>query len=195
MFDVVKVKDMSAQLGTLEIASLQDAKLDPELRAELKIPGKRTEFALPPAKLLGLTDILKKVENSPVLFEGEAEKEGEGFAILSLTSLTPELFGKATLLQDVDGIAIHRRLDEVKGTKTCSGYKSKGKPVPDLTLELKETEVVIYDRRSSDQVAKKIFPPEDRCPMFAFGGKGDRTQSSSAPTAAIENWLRTNVKR
>jgi len=67
--------------------------------------------------------------------------------------------------------------------------------MPDIELQLKETEVVIYNRRTGDEVAKKVFPPNNECPQFTFQRKDERKKDSSKPTRKIEAWLRTQAKR
>jgi hypothetical protein len=109
-----------------------------------------------------------------------------------------KLFGPAVLLQDVDQVAITRRLPEIKGGKKCAGYKDRaGKPLPDLTIRFKETEATVFDRRTGVVVQKKIFPPDEACPMFSFsiGGDREREQDSYPPTRDIESWLSSLAQR
>jgi hypothetical protein len=109
-----------------------------------------------------------------------------------------KLFGPAVLFQDVDQVAITRRLSEIKGRKTCTGYKDRaGKPLPDLTIRFKETEATVFNRRTGAVVQKKVFPPDEACPMFriSIGSGHDREQDSYPPTRDIESWLSSLVER
>ncbi|MBW2457978.1 MAG: hypothetical protein JRI68_25960 [Deltaproteobacteria bacterium] len=193
---ILKLKDVQTELGKLKIADLIKVTVDPKLTLKLQPPGYEAEIKLPPGRVLGLNDILKKVENGPVLFGEESEEAKKGLAILSLESLRPKVFGKATLLEEVDAIAVSHLLEEVKGTKTCKGYTDNaGKPMPDIELQLKETEVAIYNRRTGDEIAKKVFPPDNSCPQFTFQRKDEKSKDSSKPTRTIEAWLRSQAKR
>jgi hypothetical protein len=196
VFSILKIKDMQPEMGKLKIADLTKATLDPELSLTLEPPGYEAKIKLPPGQVLGLKDMLHKAENGPVLFGDESEAAKQGLAILFFDSLRPKVFGKATLLEEVDAVAVSHMLDQVKGTKTCTGYSDNaGKAMPNIELQLKETEVAIYNRRTGDQVAKKVFPPDDKCPQFTFQRKDDKTSDSNKPTSKIEAWLRTQAKR
>ena len=46
-----------------------------------------------------------------------------------------------------------------------------------------------------DEIAKKVFPPNNECPQFTFQRKDERKKDSSKPTRKIEAWLRTQAKR
>jgi len=88
------------------------------------------------------------------------------------------------------------RLAQVKGTRKCTGYKDKaGKAASDVDLQLKETNVIIFERRTDKVLQKKVFPPDDRCPMFLLRRAGENTQESSIPAEAIKGWLKTQIQR
>jgi hypothetical protein len=46
-------------------------------------------------------------------------------------------------------------------------------------------------------VQKKVFPPDEACPMFriSIGGDRDREQDSYPPTRDIEAWLSSLIQR
>ena len=133
-------------------------------------------------------------------FKGESDTDPKpGLSIMFMQGSTKKVFGQASVLSDLDAIAIANLLPDVKGTKTCTGYSStsktsKGKAMPDIELQLKETEVVIYDRRKGGEIAKKVFAPEKRCPSFVYTQQGENQKDSSIPTRKIEGWLRTQAK-
>jgi hypothetical protein len=103
-----------------------------------------------------------------------------------------KLIGRARRARDVDAIAIVRQLLEVKQTRTCSGYTGdQNKPAPDITLRLKETEVVVYDRRTAKSLRRFVLPPDPGCPGIVISlNPSDRTRDSGAPGAEIEAALR-----
>ena len=134
-----------------------------------------------------------------------ATRQIAGFAdvlVLTTFDLDEYVFGALRagaagfLLKDVDAVAKAERLPEVKGTKKCTGYKDNaGKPSPDMELQLKETEVIIFERRTGNVVTKKVFPPDTECPMFAFRRADEKGHDSSFPTTEIKAWLKTQIKR
>lgn len=198
IYDIVKIEDITGRLGEVPIAKLRDHKIDIAKSMTLDLPnGDWIELKLPPADLgLSVERALEKVENGPVVFAGEPADAKPRENIMLLESFDKKVFGRATVLADIDGVAIVRRLEEVKGTKVCSGYTdNSGKPMPNLELQLLETEVVIYERRTGEVWAKKVFPPDSECPMFTLRAPGEDKQDSSKPTQKIEAWLRSEVKR
>jgi hypothetical protein len=200
VYGIIKIIDMTEKIGGVPVDKdkQREAKLDPEATLTLELPtGEKADIKLPPSDLgLSVEEMLKKVENGPVLFGKEPPDEKPMENILFLEGFTPEVFGRASVLRDVDAIAKAERLAEVKGTKKCTGYKDNaGKAASDIELQLKETEVVIFERRTGNVVQKKVFPPSDECPMFTFRRADEKTQESSIPSTAIKSWLKTQVKR
>lgn len=200
VFAIIKILDMTEKIGTVpaDAEKQRDAKLDPEATLTLELPGgEKADIKLPPSDLgLSVDEMLKKVENGPVLFGKEPPDEKPMESILFIQGITPELFGRATVLRDVDAVAKATLLPDVKGTKKCTGYKDNaGKPTSDIELNLKETEVVIYERRTGNVVTKKTFAPDDGCPMFAFRRADEKGKDSSIPSEPIKAWLKTQIKR
>jgi len=172
--------------------------VDPETTVEIIRPdGSWAEVKLKPIKLNIYTfkRTLEKVENGPVKFPGEGDEDPiPGLSILYPDGSSKRVFGKAKVMSDIDAVALWHKLDEVKGTKKCTGYKnSKKEPMPDIELQLKEYEVTVYDRRKGTELAKKVFPPENRCPSYVTT-TGNNQADSSRPFRAIESWLRTQAK-
>lgn len=181
------------------VDKLMKYEVDPETTIELIRPdGSWAEVKLKPYKLNIFTfkRDLEKVENGAVKFPGEGEDDPiPGLSILYPDGSSKRVFGQAKVMSDIDAVALGRQLDEVKGTKKCTGYKnSKKEKMPDIELQLKEYEVTIYDRRKGGVVAKKVFPPENRCPSYVTTTKGENTATSSRPFRAIESWLRSQAK-
>jgi hypothetical protein len=197
---ILKILDMTEKLGDVPVDQdkQRDAKLDPGASLTLDLPtGEKGDIKLPASDLgLSIEETFKKIENGPVLFGKEPPDEKPMENILFVEGMTPEVFGRASVLKDVDAVAKSERLAEVKGTKKCTGYKDNaGKPAADMELQLKETEVVIYERRTGNVLQKKTFPPDDSCPMFTFRRADEKGHDSSTPTAAIKAWLKTQVRR
>ena len=196
--EIVKVKEVTSMLGKVPVDKILDYEVDPESKIEIIRPdGTWAEIKLPPTRIgYAIKDALAKVENGPVKFGDEGDEDPKpGLSILFNESISKKVYGQASVLSDIDAVAIARLLPDVKGTKTCTGYQSNDKkPMPDIELQLKETEVVIYHRRKGGEVAKKVFPPNKRCPTYTFQRKGENTSDSSKPTRDIEAWLRTQAK-
>ena len=200
IYDIIKLQNIEDQLGKVPVAKYRDYLLGPKAKLELELPsGQAASIELRQSDAaMSILSVLERVKNGPVLFEGEPKKEGGPSNVLLLETASMKLFGSAVLLQDVDQVAFTRRLSESRGRKTCTGYKDRaGKPLPDLTIRFKETEITVFDRRTGAVVQKKIFPPEETCPMFSFsiGGDRDREQDSYPPTREIESWLSSLVQR
>ncbi len=194
VFEIIKIKEMQDQFGQIPIDKLKKFELDPKASLEVIMPnGNWFELELPATTVgLSIDHVLKKVENGPVKFGDEKGDPKPGTSVLFMYGLTWKVFGQASLLSDVDAIAMARLLDEVKSTKKCTGYRSNDKkPMPDIQLQLKETEVIIYDRRKGGEMKKKVFPPDDDCPSFTFQRKGENKTDSSIPSKKIESWLRS----
>ena len=200
IYSILKIADMSDKLGDVpaDPEKQRDAKLDPGATLALELPnGATASIKLPPSGLgLSVDEALKKIENGPVLFGNEPPGGKPMESILYANGFSSPLFGRATKLRDVYALAKATLLPDVKGTKKCTGYKGKDdKPTSDLELSLKETEVVIYERRTGNVLQKKTFPPDTGCPMFTFRRADETTHDSSIPTQAIEAWLRTQIRR
>ncbi|WP_438008064.1 hypothetical protein WME89_04730 [Sorangium sp. So ce321] len=200
IYDIVKLDNVEGQLGKIPAAKYRDYLLGPKATLALELPsGQAASIELRQVDaVMSVLSVLERVKNGPVLFEGEPKQDSGQSNVILLETASMKLFGQAVLLQDVDQVAITRRLPEIKGRKTCTGYKDRaGKPLPDLTIRFKETETTVFDRRTGAVVQKKTFPPEEECPMFRLSLDGDREreQDSYAPTRDIEAWLSSLVQR
>ncbi len=187
--------DVRDKLGTLPV-ELGEAKLDAGVPLVIKPTNQPavTLKLMPQRVSFQIDDMLKKAQNGPLLFGKEAPHEGAPRSIMVVNYNHP-LFGSAATLADVDALAFERLLPAVKGTKVCGGYSSGGKKMPDLTVQLKETEVTVIDRRTGNVFKKQVFPPDGGCPFFVMTRSGENTVDSSRPNAPIDEWLRGLVRR
>lgn len=195
----IRVVDMVEKLGTLPAdATLRHkAKLDPEATLTLEVPGgAKVDIKLPPSDAgLSAEKMLDKIDSGPVLFGKEPPDAKPMQSIILVDSVHPKLFGRAETLRDVDALAKAQLLADAKGTKTCTGYKGNGGK--DIVLNLKETEVVIYERRTGKVAAKKVFPPNDKCPEMLYRSSKETSvekTDSRIPSDAVEAWLKSQIK-
>ncbi len=192
--DLIKVP-IKETIGAFTIDELEN--FDPGFSVVFTFAdGGTAETKAPPTGVAyGVSDLLKTVENGPVTFGTEVDDPNKTDSLYSPGALSgKEWIGKKGKLSELDYIAVSRQLPEEKGTKVCTGYTSDSKPAPDLTLSLKETEVIVYDRRTGAKVDTKVFAPDNECPMFSFRSSGDNTEDSTPPYEAVDSWLRTIVK-
>lgn len=188
--------DVADKLGDVTIDGLE--KVDSGLSLKLSYPdGREGESKLPPVDFrYGLAEALKNAEHGPVRFGKEADDPKKTDSLLLVQPMQFKLFGRGGKLSEVDYIAISTQLTEVTGTKTCTGYTDNaGNAMPAMTVNLKESEVVIYDRRTGDVVTKKTFEPDNTCPQFVFTAKDANSMDNYPPDEIIEAWLKTQVKR
>lgn len=197
VFEIAKLRNVEPELGGVYVSRLREQPLGPKDELVVTLPeGQRGAVLLRPVPAWStIGDTLKRVENAPVRFEPDPPRRPDRTAVIYADSLTLEVVGPAELLRDVDEIAIPHRREEVKGELVCAKFKdSAGRLKPPVTYRFKETEVVVFDRRTGAEVAKKVFAPEVRCPSFDFG-IDDRPRDSHASTREILAWLGGRVKR
>jgi hypothetical protein len=197
---ILAIADVTPKLGDLpaDQDKRRSAKIDPGASLKLELPdGSTTTVKLPPADpLLSVEEALKKVEHGPVTFGNEPPAKKPMGSILYPQGLGVELIGRADKIRDTYAVALATLLPTVKGTKKCTGYKdSKGNPMKDMDLQLKETEVVVYERRTGNVVQKKVFPPNKECPMFTFSRPDETSTDSMIPITDVGAWLKTLIKR
>jgi hypothetical protein len=195
IYDMVSV-DVRDKLAGVALDQLKS--VDVELTMKLELPdGRQGEVKLPPVYFdYGLRELFEKADGGAITFGAEPDDPKKTDCLVWPSGGELERYGKCGKVHEIDWIAVSHRLEDEKGRKVCKGYTDNaGNPMPDLTVLLKETEVVIYDRRTGDVVDKKVFPPDDECPMFTFRAKDETTQDSYPPTQKIQAWLRTKPKR
>ncbi len=140
--------------------------------------------------------LFEEVKDGPVRFGDEpARPDGPPRSVIDANT-SPQIFGTATTIRDIDAVAISTTLPAVKSARQCGGYKDDdGRPMAAVTLELKETEVKIYDRRTGKVIEQRRFAPKDECPSFVMVRAGsDPKTDSSVPHEEIQAWLQAWVQ-
>jgi hypothetical protein len=196
VFSIAKIESVEGALGSVPTGRIKDHALGPDDDLVVELPtGERATVRLKPVQAWSsIIGALRRVENGPVKLEPEAPRRPTKTSVGFVETLSLEVFGPAETLRDLDEIALPRRLTAVKGEKTCDGYKdAQGNPRPPVKVLFKETEVVVFDRRTGDQLASKVFSPEVRCPMFSFTKDG--SQDSYPTSRPIHEWLKRRVRR
>jgi hypothetical protein len=186
--------DVSAKIAAMPAKDLDSGTLEHGLTLVMRPKGKpEIVVPLPPIKFPGQSVyyIFEKVAKGPVKFPGDKPRpEGKPRSVID-ASMDPVVFGEAATLGDIDAVAVSSTLPEVKSTRQCGGYKdSSGNATGGVTLKLKETETVIYDRRTGAVLEKRRFAPKDECPAFAMVRSGDPSTDSSVPHEEVQAWLK-----
>ena len=132
---------------------------------------------------------LGKVVNGPITFGDEPPTPKQARSLFWIWET--ELFGSAQSIKDLDLVAVTKLPDVRKAS--CGTYTGNvtGTKVT-IDRDLQDMEMVVYDRRSGKQVARKLFTaPFIACPDSTFS----RDDLRSRPDAAtIRKWLATLVK-
>jgi hypothetical protein len=195
-FEQAVVADVSALLGEVTLRDLAavEAKVTPGEVVSLTQPdGSTGKLTLPPS--LVLADLLfAGIAEGPVKFGDEGDEDPiPGRSIIDPGWTMAKWYGKAKKLSDLDAVAIRTRPEEFTETKTCKGYETgSGNEKVDLEVRLKQAEVVVYDRRKGGEIARKMFPPNTKCPSSAF--VVERVVDSDVPEQEIDRWLRSLAK-
>jgi hypothetical protein len=135
----------------------------------------------------GLKRALEGVKDRPVTFVNEPADAPKEHSVVYIGTLTPKVFGPAKTVSEIDWVALHEDLPARRG-KMCPGYKDdKGGSPRTLPVEMQDREVVIFERKTAKEVARKKFEAPEKCPMFAFGD----TAKSYPNERQIESWLRS----
>ncbi len=192
---------LASQYGTLELSKWDTGAFKPKAAVELVLPnGKYTQLRSPPIRTgSDQSSLLRGVQSVPLKFASDAKlSPGKGLSVVLVDDFEVTALGPAKTLGEVIGVALVKTGD-TKGSKTCTKYvDKKGKPAPDVELKLKETRLVVVDRRNSEELVNKVFPPDETCPDYVavFGTSdtpGDTTTDSATPTKAIVRWLTAQV--
>ncbi len=179
-------------LGPVQFDAVEH--VDPKLTLKLTLPDGRTgETKIPPISFrYHLRDIFKEVEHKAVTFGTEPADPKPADSIFYVGGgMTGDIIGKSGTLQQIDFVAT-QDMQDATGKKTCNGYNG---PKPSIVVNLKPTEVSLWNRRTGDLVEKKTFPPDDECPMMAMTSSDSDAVDSYPPTEKIAAWLKTKVKR
>lgn len=179
--------DVTSWLGGVGLDELQQAELEGVTFEVTPVGGATFEVPVPRYTVYGVENVLTKLANGPVLFDGESPDQGGRIAnVLWLsTTITREVVGRpAKTLAELDAVAFTEQ--KPVGTRTCTGYVDEsGKPQPDVTLELVEATITIRNRRSGEQVATRTFPPLNECPGYLLEDK----TSTLLPEKDIKAWF------
>lgn len=196
IFSTVRLVSIEDELGSVPVARYRTHTVGPTDTLEVQIPsGDRASIALRPLSVgFTVARTLEGIENGPVRFDPEPERGARNSVALLETSGF-KVFGPAETVRDIDQLAVVRRRPEVVGEKHCGGEDARGRPLPNVTLQLKETEVVVFDRRTGEVAESRVFPPQDRCPTIALPSSREGPRDSYPPTRDIEAWLGTLVRR
>jgi hypothetical protein len=191
--------DMKPRLPGLRLDALE-APFEDKLALTIQPPGAESfALPLPPLKLSSYTleDLLAAVENGPVLFGDEPAppRDGPPRSLYWVRAPTGRArFGSARTIGELNAVAIAHRRPEVLARKTCGGYKRDGKPLPDVEMLVKETEVTVYDRRTGATIARRMFRGKDECPMFLIRFGNEPTIDAYDDNDGIASFLRALVQ-
>lgn len=186
--------EMTVYFGTVSTDDFLRGKVE-GASLQVEAPG-QAAFALPlPAQdALLLDKHLLAVTEGPLLYLGE-----EAVAVRPPKTLfwnhgaTNEILGApAATLGQIDAIAV---LGEAPaGERVCPGYQGDDGSIKDLTLELTEYTVTIYDRRTGETLGAQGFAPIDQCPTstFEFDGQSFKTKTVM-PEDPVRAWLEAQL--
>lgn len=188
-----KISALFGALPTAGVGSLE-ATLEGATFSVTPPGGAAIEVTLPPQQAYGVKDTLLSVAQGPLLFSGEVEGPGPIRNAIWWHFSGQEIIGTpAATVAELDAVVVVERPEGT--TKACTGYTDdSGNPQPDVTLHLKDTVVVIYERRTGSEVAKTTFPPDPECPTWLTAEKGSAaSRDSSLPLDDIRAWIGTQV--
>lgn len=193
IYEQIDAGDMAELMGELDLSGeLLKVRFDPKLSATLELPdGSKGDAPLPPSGVkLSIPAILARVEKGPLMFKGEPPDDPKKKALVVVWSNSNvTLLGDKVPLNQVDKIAVIHVPKEAKGEQSCS-YTSRT-----LKMVLKETESVVYDRRTGKELDRKRFAPHRVCPELVYvQGKQDAIDSQM-PQSAIEAYLKVQASR
>ncbi|MCU0658225.1 MAG: hypothetical protein MUF64_24075 [Polyangiaceae bacterium] len=176
--------------GTIELGS----NFDPKISLTVTLPdGRVGTAAVPPQRMnsFSLGQFLEATAGQGVVFEGEPKDAKRDTAYLTYAG--GRILGRKAPIREIDVVATLKKGAQ-KGTKNCSGYKSKDGSVRSVTLELFEGQAIAYDRRTGAEIARKTLAPNTTCPMTLFQAKDDPTADSNLPSTAAEAWVKTLLR-
>lgn len=173
-------------------------RVDLGLTLELSLPDGRTGSTAIPAVSFETSwqSGLNVIAQKGLIFGDETIEDHRSDGLVYASDDGLKLLGSARTFADVDFVAANGRTADETGRKTCRGYTdNQGKRVADITLVLRGVDVNVWDRRTGQLVETHAFPPDPTCPFVGLATGDNREVISSTPTAAIERWLKSRVKR
>lgn len=190
--------DVTAALASVPTDKLESARLDHGLSLVLRPKGRPPiTHALPPIDIgHEVVSLLKAAEKGPVRFGDEPVRAaGAPRSVIDVGEFEPALYGSAATIAEIDAVARYTVGTDVKGTKQCTGYISRqdGKPLPPVTMELKEIVVIIHDRRSGAVLDQRAFPPSEVCPLL-IDATTTITSSMALPRDEVKEEIRAWLK-
>lgn len=184
-------QDLREAIGALPPAQALDFKfkVDPKRKGTLTFKnGASVDFAMPPQSTsFSLGEALKGVSDRPLVF-GKLDATKPAVHTVVLTALTTEVLGPGQKMSDVDWVAIQGAETERPG-KICTGFRQTGDKASSpkaLQLKLMDRSIVVVDRITSKEIAKREFKAKNICPTIAFGSEA---KSFPQPNE-IKDWLR-----
>jgi hypothetical protein len=177
--------DVSEQLGGMSVKDMHDRefKMDPKLTVELRFVGGVTVKIEAPkvGTSYALGKILAEAANHPVLFGDENEETPRDRRSIVSSQSGLDVYGAARTVKELHWVAVEHTSGE-RPDGVCSGYNKSG-TLPRVYVD---KEVVIYERKTAKEVARKEFKGSGSCPMMAFNGKATIYPDSDQ----IKGWLR-----
>lgn len=184
--------DVKAALGAA--STEMNSTFDPRLTLTVTLPDGRSGNAAVPAQRVNsfsLGQFFQQNAGKSITFDGETPDTKRDTAYITYSG--GRIVGRKGLVRDID-LVVTLKKGALKGTKNCSGYKTKEGAVRSVALELFEGDSVAYDRRTGAEVARKTLPPNAECPTTLYQAKDDPTADSHLPVAAAEKWAKTLLK-
>ncbi|MFO0552514.1 MAG: hypothetical protein U0271_29260 [Polyangiaceae bacterium] len=193
IYEQINLGDMTPLLGELDLSKrLIDLRFDPKTVVSLELPdGSSGDAPLPASNVsLAVPAALEKIADGPLTFKGEPPDDPKKKALVVVwNTSTLELFGGPATLAEVDKVALVRPLTESKGEVKCE-FTSRS-----LKLVLRETDTVVYDRRTGKELARKRFSPNRACPSMAYVNADQDSIYSDVPENEITTYLKGQVAR
>jgi hypothetical protein len=182
---VAEVRD---ELGSVPVSSYRTHGLGPVETLVIELPsGREGSIELKPVAatfaILGAFEGVK--HRRPLRFADEPEP-GEARSLLLHASSRAQVYGPAETFAEVDLVAFRETHPEVLEELPCS-FEPLGELPTEQTMQLKASEVRVYDRRTADLVYTERFSPSSRCPTMPMG-RGD-SFVRTATSREIEGWL------
>lgn len=180
--------DMGAKLAKLRPSDAFDFKFrfNPETKVNLVLGQRPVTIDAPPQPVaFALTSAFKKVADAPLALP-PPEKAPTEHTILFIDTLNSEPIGPATTVDAIDWVAIGTKLPDRRG-KPCPTKKTGDSTGDDVPLVLRDEHLVVFDVRTTKEVAAKDFKAPEACPSFIF-----TKEATSYPSKdEMKAWLRS----
>jgi hypothetical protein len=181
--------DVKDKIGKLEVDKLQK-EVDVDVPLAIELPGKKPlDLKVPTLHVKrSLASGLAQVVDRPVAFAGEPASPGKPDAAAVVDHFGDmRVLGSASLVWDIDWVAVEETLEKDAPSKVCKGYEK----VKEISLKLLDSQVKLYDRRTAKLLKEQRFKASDRCPSVAFVQEG--SSKSYASKTDIDKWVRAQL--